>query len=244
MPGSGQFDDGGDEFLPDLKRPVSKVTSAQTLVGGAPVSRKVLDEALTHAPRLIAVDGGADTVLQAGMRPCAVVGDLDSISEEARAVFADGLVHVPEQDSTDFAKALRTYPAPFTIAVGFIGARVDHFLACLTELARNRAPCVLLGEEDCVCIAPPSIRLDLPVGTRLSLWPLGPATGTGEGLEWPIDRVAFGPASVTGTSNRTTGPVTLNLSGGPMALILPSDALPALLESLEMTPRGADTSPL
>ena len=207
-----------------------------TFVGGAPVGSATLRAALARAPRLVAVDGGADAVHAAGLVPEAVIGDLDSIGPAARTAFAARLHHIAEQDSTDFAKAIRTCPGP-AIAVGFLGARVDHFLACLTELARSRAECVLLGESDCVCIALADTSLDLAPGTRVSLWPLGPAEGRSTGLEWPIDGIAMSPAGRVGTSNRAMGRVTLSLSGAPIALILPADALDAMLAARQMGPR-------
>ncbi|WP_179379024.1 thiamine diphosphokinase [Jannaschia marina] len=215
----------------------------QTLVGGAPVSTQVLKIALTHGPRVVAVDGGADTLLAAGVMPDLVVGDLDSISGTARDAYADRLHHIAEQDSTDFAKALRTSPAPFSIGVGFIGARVDHFLSVLTELARTRARVLLLGEEDCLCILPPRLSLDLDPGTRVSLWPVGPARGVSTGLEWPIEGLAFGPGTRTGTSNAATGPVTLDVEG-TMALILPAAELPSLIAALTSAPRPGGVAPL
>nr|WP_281494069.1 thiamine diphosphokinase [Jannaschia sp. S6380] len=208
------------------------------MIGGAPVSTAVLDEALRHAPRLIAVDSGADTAIEAGRMPEAVIGDLDSVSAAARSALADRVTHIAEQDSTDFAKALRSFPAGLTIAVGFTGARVDHFLACLTELARSRGRCVLLDEVDCICIAPAHLDLDLSRGTRVSLWPLDTVRGRSRGLHWPIDGIAMSPLTRVGTSNRATGPVSLTLEQGTVALILPARALPILLESLEMASRG------
>ena len=211
----------------------------QTLVGGAPVAPDTLRRALARAPRLVAADGGADTVLSVGLVPDLVVGDLDSISDAARAAFADRLRHIPEQDSTDFDKALRTSPATLTIAVGFLGARVDHFLACLSVLARRVTPCLLLGEEDCVFMAPRHLALDVPPGTRVSLWPMGPGTGRGTGLRWPIDGIAMTPDGRGGTSNAATGPVRLAFAGAAMAVILPAGALDAALDALAAPPRGA-----
>lgn len=149
----------------------------QTLVGGAPIDADILRAALSRAPRLVAVDGGADAVSAAGLVPDLVVGDLDSISDAARVAFADRLLRIPEQDSTDFAKARRSSPAAMTIAVGFIGARADHFLACLSELARGGLPCILLGREDCVFVVRERLSLDVPPGTRVSLWPMGAVRG-------------------------------------------------------------------
>ncbi len=237
MPGSGRFGDGGAAVSPHSGR--SRISIRRTFVGAAPVDPPLLDIALSHAPSLIAVDGGADAVLAAGRMPDAVVGDLDSLSDAARDAFADRLHPIAEQDSTDFAKALRNFPAALVIAIGFLGGRADHFLGVLTEMARTRAPVILLGQEECICIAPPACALDLAPGTRVSLWPLGPATGRSTGLRWPLDGLAFGPTSRTATSNEATGPVRLTLDGD-MALLLPADALPAMIACARPAPRRAD----
>jgi thiamine pyrophosphokinase len=205
---------------------------AVTLVGGAPASVREIEISLTFAPRLVAVDGGADTLLAAGLGPELVVGDMDSLSGAARAAFGDRLHEISEQDSTDFAKALRTCPAPFAIGVGFVGARVDHFLACLTEMARGDATVVLLGPEDCVCIAPPHATFELARGARVSLWPLTRARGRSEGLRWPIDGLVLDPVGRAGTSNEATGPVTLAIDEGQVALILPAAEIGRLIEGL------------
>lgn len=202
------------------------------------MDRATIAAAMRHAPRLVAADGGADALLAAGLVPDLVVGDLDSISAQARAAFADRILHVVEQDSTDFEKALRASPAPLTIAVGFLGARIDHALACLSALARDGAPCILLSEADCVFMAVAELRLDLTPGTRVSFWPMGPVTGRSSGLRWPIDGIAMAPAGRVGTSNMAEGPVRATLDGGPVAVILPASALPAALAALA-APRGA-----
>ena len=228
--------------MPDSSRSDPAPGVRQTLVGGAPVSRAQIEAALVHAPRLVAVDGGADAVLAAGLVPDLVVGDLDSISPAARAAFADRTLHIAEQDSTDFAKALRSSPAALSLGVGFIGARADHFLSVLTAMAQAAAPVILLSREECICLAPASLSLDLAPGTRVSLWPLGPARGTSRGLRWPIDGIAFSPVTRTGTSNEATGPVTLSIEGD-MVLLLPADVLPDLLAAFARS-RGADATAL
>ena len=44
-------------------------------------------------PVLIAVDGGADALLEAGYKPDVIVGDMDSVSDEALRSGAELLVH-------------------------------------------------------------------------------------------------------------------------------------------------------
>jgi thiamine pyrophosphokinase len=200
-----------------------------TLIGGAPVSRDDLDAALALAPVLAAADSGADAALGFGLMPRAVWGDLDSISDQARqAIPARDLHRIAEQDSTDFEKCLSRIRAPLVIGIGFCGARQDHFLAALATLARRVGPAtILLAGEDVITLAPPRIALDLAPGTRLSLFPMAAASGRSTGLAWPIDGLAFAPDGRIGTSNRATGPVTLQIDG-PMLLILPRAELARL----------------
>ncbi|WP_323033823.1 thiamine diphosphokinase [Paracoccus sp. (in: a-proteobacteria)] len=214
---------------------MSRLTSARpvTLIGGAPVSKADLDQALALAPVVVAADSGADTALSYGLMPAAVWGDFDSISARARAGIAPENQHpIAEQDSTDFEKCLSHLDAPFVIGLGFSGARYDHFLAALSVLARRIGPpCLLIAGEDVITLAPSHIFLNLAPGTRVSLFPMGPATGRSTGLKWPIDDLRFAPASRSGTSNRATGPVTLECDG-PMLLILPRAELAMLTRAL------------
>lgn len=205
-----------------------------TILGGGATSPDMVSRALALAPTLVAADGGADNALAAGHMPEAVIGDFDSISAEARAAIPRDRQHpVAEQDSTDFEKCLRAVEAPLLLGVGFLGPRFDHALAALNTLARypNR-PCILLSERDICFLAPAALALDLPVGSRLSLFPLGPVSGASEGLRWPIDGIAFAPGGRIGTSNEVTGPVRLRLDRPAMAVILPERALETVVAAL------------
>lgn len=207
-----------------------------TLIGGGEIAPADLAEALTLAPHLVAADSGADAALRLGGMPEAVFGDMDSISPAARAAIPPERLHpVIEQDSTDFDKALRGIDAPFVLALGFTGSRIDHGLAAMNCLARRGDKRVLLiGGEDVIFLAPPHLSLSLPLATRLSLFPMGPARGRSSGLRWPIEGIAFAPNDRIGTSNEVTGPVTLELSG-QMLVILPRDRLCGLIAQMFST---------
>ncbi len=212
--------------------------SAVTLVGGGPVSVADLHEALRLAPQLVAADGGAAACLAAGAVPEAVIGDMDSLDLAARARLPAAALHpIPEQDSTDFEKCLTRIEAPLIIALGFGGGLLDHTLAVLNAMARHPARrCVLMNPRDAVCLVPPRLEVDLPAGTRVSLFPMAPAAGTSEGLHWPIDGIDFAPDGRSGTSNRATGPVELTTRAPGLLLILPRNAGDALLCALATAP--------
>lgn len=215
--------------------PIVQSTDGVTLVGGGPVSQAEFRLALARAPRLLAADGGADRALAAGYLPEAAVGDFDSISDHAQATLGPArLFPIREQMTTDFDKALRSVAAPFTLALGFTGARVDHGLAVFNSLVRHAdRRCLVIGPRDVIFHAPPRLTLAMRPGDRLSLFPLSPVTGRSDGLEWPIDGLDFAPWAMIGTSNRVIAPqVHLELDTPGMLVILPRTRLDAALRSL------------
>lgn len=218
--------------------------NAVLLLGGAGVAqsigvlRSVLDEVKLDDAPVLAADGGAALARAAEIMPDVITGDFDSLSDTDRDWAGPArLVHNPDQDSTDFDKSLAAIRAPLTLAVGFTGARLDHQLAVMTGLTLHPdRRCVLVGEDDVTCLCPPEITLDLPPGTRVSLFPMGCVHGTSSGLEWPIDNLEFRPDARIGTSNRvSTGPVRITVDAPAMLLILPRRALRPLLAALSQS---------
>ncbi len=191
--------------------------------------------ALRRAPVVVAVDSGADRARALGQMPCAVIGDLDSISDAARAAMPAGTVHLlGEQETTDFDKALRSVAAPFVLGLGFTGARMDHGLAVYNALVRHPGRhCLVIGPQDVVFAAPPELHLALALGDRVSLFPMAAVTGDSRGLEWPLQGIAFAPDAMIGTSNRAVArEVTLRFDGPGMLVILPRNRLDAAITAL------------
>ncbi|MCM2561416.1 thiamine diphosphokinase [Lutimaribacter sp. EGI FJ00015] len=197
------------------------------LVGGGEADSATVRCLHALAPEVVAVDSGAATALAAGVMPRAVVGDMDSLDPETRAQIDPARIHtISEQVSTDFDKALRSVVTPLVLGAGFMGARRDHELANYNALVRHaHRPCILVGGDEIVMLAPPDLHLDLAAGTRVSLFPMRPVRGHSHGLRWPIDGIDFAPHGRVGTSNMATGPVRLTFDEPGMLLILPRSAL-------------------
>lgn len=218
--------------------PVVRSAEAVTLVGGGPLTEGDLRLAMTLAPTLVAADGGAARCLAAGLAPRAVIGDMDSIPPQAARALADRLHPVTEQESTDFDKALSRVEAPFLIAVGFSGGRLDHELAALHALvARPERPCLVLGPESLCLHCPPRLALPLDQGATVSLFPLAPVRVASIGLRWPTDEIPFSPTGRIGTSNAALGPVALEAREPGMLVILPRSALALAARALDEAPR-------
>ncbi|KAF0676146.1 thiamine diphosphokinase [Profundibacterium mesophilum] len=210
-----------------------------TLVGGGPLDAPELRDSVARAPCIAAADGGAGHVLAADLMPEAVIGDLDSLAPgDAARLPAGRLHHIAEQDSTDFQKCLSRIAAPLVIGVGFSGGRLDHSLAALVALIHAPVPCLLLGAQDVAMHAGAGIALDLPVGARLSVFPMAPVMGRSEGIEWPLDGLRLSPAGRIGTSNRVTGPVRLAFDAPGTIILLERSALDAAIAAVAFSSSG------
>ena len=167
---------------------------------------------------------------------------MDSITDQAAAALASVLHRVPEQETTDFDKALRHIAAPLVIAVGVTGGRFDHELAVLHSLLRHPDRCcIVLGPDSLLFLCPPVLEVTLPPGTLFSLFPLAPVRCTSTGLRWPTDHLRFAPGQVIGTSNevagpRVAGPVRLQADAPAMLVILPASVLSPVVTALLAQP--------
>jgi thiamine pyrophosphokinase len=216
-----------------MKQAIVESLQGVTLAGGGPFGKALLRRALAFAPVIVGADGGADRLLRLGAEPSAVIGDFDSISAAAQARLAGRLFPIAEQETTDFDKALRSIHAPFVLGLGFAGARLDHGLAVLNGLLHHpEQRCLVLSPQDICFLAPLELRLDLPLGSRFSLFPMGRVTGDSEGLRWPIAGLQFAPDGRIGTSNEVSGPVHLQFSARKMLVMLPLKYLSAALQGL------------
>ena len=81
-------------------------------------------------PVLIAVDGGADALLEAGYRPDVIVGDMDSVSDEALRASRDVVVHAyPNGAAPGAARLQRLGIEHVTVAAPGISEDVALLLA-------------------------------------------------------------------------------------------------------------------
>jgi uncharacterized membrane-anchored protein len=66
-------------------------------------------------PVIIAVDGGADAVLEAGLKPTLIVGDMDSVSDAALKSGAELVVHAYRDGRAPGAARLDALGLPYTV---------------------------------------------------------------------------------------------------------------------------------
>ncbi|MDR0419316.1 MAG: thiamine diphosphokinase [Prevotellaceae bacterium] len=93
---------------------------------------------LDNAERIICCDGATQSLLNYGLKPTMIVGDLDSLTDELAERFSDRLLKENEQESNDLTKAVN-----YCVSMGFkditilgaTGKREDHTLGNISLLA-------------------------------------------------------------------------------------------------------------
>jgi thiamine pyrophosphokinase len=193
------------------------------IVGGGAVDPALMRELADRGVALVGADGGADAIGDAGLVPAAIIGDLDSISDRAAWESRTRVLHIPEQVTTDFQKALYSTRAPVTLALGMTGKRLDHTLAALSAVLQY-APTrrlLLVDEVDVALAATGPVRFTAGPRERVSIHPLAPVRFEhSSGLFYPMDGLLLEPGGLIGTSNEGTG--------GPVEIV-PVGAVPWLL---------------
>ena len=187
---------------------------------------------------VIAVDSGADQARAHGVEPVVITGDMDSISSPD-AFPQSRILPTPDQDRTDFDKALSLVEAPLILCLGFLGRRFDHALAAINTMARSgKDRMVLIGPHDAMIFRRGDVALELEAETRVSIWPMGEQDFlSSDGLEWPLDGLKLAPGGKIGTSNRVAEGqgairITAAADGGGYFVIVPADQAGQLIKAI------------
>ena len=177
------------------------------IVGGGAVDHDLLRDLYLSGGHLIGADGGADEIVAAGLVPEAIIGDFDSLKNVDSWLGRTRLLRIPEQETTDFEKALYSTSAPVTVALGMTGKRFDHTLAALdavTKYGRDRT-IILVDESDLAMAITGSFSFEVAPRERVSVHPLAPIRFRRSlGLKYPLDGLKLAPGERTGTSNEAT----------------------------------------
>lgn len=181
------------------------------------------------APLVVAADGGANHLARIGVRPEAVVGDLDSVRVETRRWLGEErMVLVAEQDTTDLHKALdwavRGRGATRVTVLAALGGRADHALENLAVVARWSPRAAIAVRESGLLAIPVSDRIALATTPEqtVSLLPLGRCGGvTTRGLHWELTGEPLELLGRTSVSNRARGDsIEVAVAGGALIVFL------------------------
>lgn len=151
-----------------------------------------------RARLVVAADGGADHALAVGIQPHVVIGDLDSVTANARRqLIGTQFVHDTDPDTTDLEKALNYCLSRGATEITVLcagGGRADHALGNLSLLVKlgRTATIRFLDDQFAISLVNGRAAIDGPAGTVVSLIAIGECTGvTTHGLRWELTDYAM-----------------------------------------------------
>lgn len=194
---------------------------------GFPPSRELLESELKSANLIIGADGGGNTLLEYGITPHLVTGDMDSFKKPDNVDFE--IIRDPGQETNDLEKALALAlqkEARSCTVLGAFGRRMDHSLKNLSVMKQFTPKFERLVFEDEILTAflmTSAYKAELPKGSIVSLFPLsGEVTGiTTEGLKYPLTDETLENGRRDGTSNETIEPAfSIEIKSGDLVVFV------------------------
>jgi thiamine pyrophosphokinase len=199
------------------------------LVANGPVEwTDVLARRAAEAEPLLAADGGADHLGRIGLRPAAVIGDLDSITPGIRAwIGEERMIHRPDQNRTDLDKAVEIALGEFGVealtVLGATGGRLDHAVCNLGLLARLAMGERLdfLDEKQRIVAVAGDAALQARPGETWSFFTFDPGVRvTLEGVRWPVTDAAVDLVGAPSISNEAVANrVDVRTGGGAVVVV-------------------------
>ncbi|MFO7574675.1 MAG: thiamine diphosphokinase [Bacteroidales bacterium] len=200
--------------------------------------------ALDEADFIVCCDGAAASLVEYGLEPAVIIGDLDSLEPTLAARFSDRLVKESDQETNDLTKAVRwcvSRGAKGVTIVGATGKREDHTLGNISLLADYGkivrvkmltdtgtmfpvyGDCDQVRDRQKGQISPEARKSSISTnpGQRISVVSLDSNTRlTATGLEYPIEDLLL-ESWWTATLNTATGTrVTLTFTSARLIIYL------------------------
>ena len=172
---------------------------------------------LEEVDLIICADGGGNYLYAWGIKPDILIGDMDSISEEALRHFEGSGVDIKrfprDKDYTDSHLALLEalkFSSSEVIMIGGLGDRMDHNIANihLLYLALKKGVKAKLVNEryEAIVLEEGENRVEIS-GEKISLLPLTSEVifSRSKGLRWRLDDLTFSLENPIGISNEPLG---------------------------------------
>ena len=171
---------------------------------------------------IIAADGAANSLLDLGILPTLIIGDLDSVKPPL--LEKHPFIHVFDQGSSDYQKAihyLKENNLLPSIILGINGGALDHILNNIN----------IFMETNCLLYSPPvkgfvikeksQTRLILPTQTKISLIGIPKATLSSKGLQWELNETHLCFPGKTSCFNRTRlSEIVLEVNQGSVLVLI------------------------
>jgi thiamine pyrophosphokinase len=148
---------------------------------------------LLRAKRVICCDGAADSLIDFGLEPSAIVGDCDSVNKKIAEKYKDRLFRDNDHETNDLTKAVkwcseRGYKN--IVILGATGKREDHTIGNISLLIEYAGYTTIKMVTDSGIFFPilESTKIETQKGQQVSVFSIDPETEiSSTGLKYKLD---------------------------------------------------------
>jgi thiamine pyrophosphokinase len=147
---------------------------------------------LENAKRIVCCDGSTQSLVLTGLKPDAIVGDMDSLTDDLAKMFVDRIFPDKNQDTNDLTKAVSWCSDngyKDIVIVGATGKREDHTIGNISLLAEYARDLNVIMITDTGILHPllKSSTITSFAGQQVSIFSIDPETPvTSLGLRYPL----------------------------------------------------------
>ena len=177
---------------------------------------------------LICADGGANSALKLGIIPDYIIGDLDSVSNEALDSFKSHskVIKIKRQNDTDVEKCLKfaiKSGCKKVVLMGATGNRLDHTFCNLGIILKffHKIKIILIAEDSVLIPYSGDVELKTVPGETISVYGIDSKTKiTSSGLKYPLKNISLPFGKKESTSNVAEKEIVqLKIKGGIIFVI-------------------------
>ena len=181
---------------------------------------------LKEADKIICCDGAAVDLLGFGLEPDAIVGDIDSLTQDIIEKFRDRIFRDDDQETNDLTKAVKWCSVSGyrdVVILGATGKREDHTIGNISLLTEYIKLINVIMVTDTGMLLPllKSTRMASNPGQQISVFSIDPETEiSSSGLKYKLDGIKL-KNWWRATLNEAVGDsFYLEFNGGPVIVYL------------------------
>jgi thiamine pyrophosphokinase len=181
---------------------------------------------LLNAKRVICCDGAADSLIDFGLEPFAIVGDCDSVNKKIADRFKDRLFRDNDQETNDLTKAVKWCSGRgYTdiVILGATGKREDHTIGNISLLAdyAKYIKVKMVTDAGTIIPLPESCTIESGKGQQVSVFSKNPDSEiTSIGLKYKLDKKKLSNWWYATLNEAEGTSFSLEFTNGPVLIFL------------------------
>jgi thiamine pyrophosphokinase len=201
-------------------------TGTIILADGAFPTHDIPLDYLSRAKQIVCCDGSVKNLLTAGYAPFAIVGDMDSLSEEITEKYKDRMFRDDDQETNDLTKSvLWCSKKGFKdlVIVGATGKREDHTIGNISLLADYAKVAKVMMVTDTGILLPfhKSTAIETFGGQQVSIFSFDNRMEiSSKGLKYPLVNRKLARWWEATLNEAVGNGIELDFAGGPVIVFL------------------------